>query len=226
MNEIIINNYPKSSVTEAIKNVRTNLRFSSINKQIQTIMVTSSIVGEGKSFVSANLAAVFASANEKVLLIDCDFRRGRQQKIFEIKDKTKLGLSNLLIDKDWTKNLKNYVNSTEIENLDVITSGVVPPNPSVLLESEKMKKIVDKFKSEYDVIIFDTPPVSCLTDALIMARLADVTLIVARANKTTFAMLEETKVALENVNASVAGVILNYVEKQDSKYYNNYYIDK
>ena len=105
MKELIVSRYPKSSVAEAIKTVRTNLRFSSVNKKIKTILVTSSIAGEGKSFISANLATTFATSKEKVLLIDCDLRRGRQQELFGNGYFSSLGLSNLLIDDNWKRNL-------------------------------------------------------------------------------------------------------------------------
>ena len=223
MKELIVSRYPKSSVTEAIKTVRTNLRFSSVNKKIKTILVTSSIAGEGKSFISANLATTFATSKEKVLLIDCDLRRGRQQELFGNGYFSSLGLSNLLIDDNWKRNLKKYIQSTEVSNLDIITVGSVPPNPTVLLESKKMEIVIEELRNKYDVIIFDAPPVGGLTDALILSRLADTVLIVAMAKKTTLELLENTKKALENVNAVIAGVILNRVEMKTSKYYKNYY---
>ena len=223
MKELIVSRYPKSSVAEAIKTVRTNLRFSSVNKKIKTILVTSSIAGEGKSFISANLATTFATSKEKVLLIDCDLRRGRQQELFGNGYFSSLGLSNLLIDDNWKRNLKKYIQSTEVDNLDIITVGSVPPNPTVLLESKKMEIVIEELKNKYDVIIFDAPPVGGLTDALILSRLADTVLIVAMAKKTTLELLENTKKALENVNAVIAGVILNRVEMKTSKYYKNYY---
>ena len=223
MRELVVNRYPKSSVTEAIKAVRTNLRFSSVNKKVKTILITSSIAGEGKSFISANLATIFANSKEKVLLIDCDLRRGRQQEMFDENSFSKAGLSNLLIDDKWQKTLKDYIQKTEIKNLDIITTGSIPPNPTVLLESEKIEQVVEEFKDKYDVIIFDTPPVGGLTDALIMSRLADAVLIVARAKKTTIEMLENTKEALKTVGANIVGVILNRVDNKDDKYYKNYY---
>ena len=223
MKELVVQNYPKSSVTEAIKQVRTNLRFSSVNEQIKTILITSSVAGEGKSFISANLASAFATSKEKVLLIDCDLRRGRQKELFGLQRTSKKGLSNLLIDKNWSKNLKTYIHKTEIQNLEVIPIGSMPPNPTVLLESNKLDKITEELKKEYDVVIFDAPPVGGLTDALVLTRLADVVLIVARAKKTSLELLENTKEALENVNANIAGVILNRVDQKDSKYYKNYY---
>ena len=223
MKELIVKNYPKSSVTEAIKAVRTNLRFSSVNNKIKTILITSSVAGEGKSFISANLSAAYAESKEKILLIDCDLRRGRQKDLFGLHGTSKKGLSNLLIDSSWEKNINNYIHKTEVTGLDIIPTGSTPPNPTILLESNKLDKITEMLKEKYDLIIFDAPPVGGLTDALIMTRLADIVLIVARAKKTTLELLESTKESLETVNANIAGVILNRVDKKDSKYYKNYY---
>ena len=152
MKEIIVNNYPKSSVTEAIKTIRTNLRFSSVGGKFKTILITSSMAGEGKSFVSANLAATYANGGDKVLLIDCDLRRGRQQKLFGINGSTKLGFSNLLIDSKWKTKLNEYINKTEVSNLDVLTTGSIPPNPTVLLESSKIEEVMKELKNKYDLI--------------------------------------------------------------------------
>lgn len=223
MQEILINRYPKSSVTEAIKTVRTNLKFSSINKKIQTILITSSVANEGKSFISANLAASFATNTDKVLLIDCDLRRGRQSQLFTNSSEPTLGLSNLLIDDNWKKNLKQSIKPIEVYNLDILTTGSMPPNPSALLESKKIETVIEHLKEKYDIIILDTTLVIGLTDALVMTRLADTVLIVERAKKTSMETLEATKEALENVNANISGIILNRVDTTNSKYYKNYY---
>ena len=223
MRELIVNRYPKSAVSEAIKTVRTNLKFSSSDKKIKTILVTSATSGEGKSFISANLAIDYASSGKKVLLIDCDLRKGRQQDIFNIVTNSRMGLSNLLIDDSWKKNLGEYISDTEYKNLNVLSTGTIPPNPSVLLESLKLEKVVEELKNKYDVIIFDCTPVIGLTDTLIVSRLADIVLLVARARKTTPELLESAKRALENVNASIGGVILNRVEFYNRNYYKKYY---
>lgn len=225
MKELVVKNLPKSSITEAIKTVRTNLKFSSVNKEIKTILLTSSISGEGKSFISANLTLAYANPDTKVLLIDCDLRRGRQSQIFNLRKTKEHGLSNLLIDNEWRKNIANYVHKTEIENLYVIPTGTYPPNPTQLLESKKLEEIIAFLKNNFDMIILDAPPVGGLTDALILTRLADVCLIVARAKKTTIDMLNNTKEALNKVNANVLGVLLNGVDKKENKYYNNYYTE-
>lgn len=222
MKEVIVNRYPKSSVTEAIHAIKTNLRFSSVNKKIKKILVTSSIAGEGKSFISANLATTFATPTEKVLLIDCDLRKGRQDKVFEIDETKKLGLSNLLIDENWQTNIDNYISKTKVENLDLLTTGAIPPNPTILLESEKLEKILDQISLKYDIIILDTPPLMGLSDALILTRLVDTVLVVARAKKTTMELLENTINSLKNVNANIAGVILNRIKNNNNKYYKDY----
>lgn len=223
MQELIVKDYPKSSIAESLKNIKTNLRFSSVNENVKTILITSSISGEGKSFISANLAATYAGPNEKVLVVDCDLRKGRQKDVFGIKDFVLPGLSNLLIDKNWEENLDSYIYSSRINNLDVIINGTIPPNPNVLLESAKIEKVFAKLKKKYDIIILDAPPINGLSDALVLSRLADDVIIVARAEKTTLDLLDNTKKALENVNANIAGVVLNGVNKKTDKYYKAYY---
>ena len=223
MREVLVNRYPKSSVTEAIKIVRTNLKFSSVNSKIQTILITSSVANEGKSFVSANLAASFANNTDNVLLVDCDLRRGRILELFTGSREPTLGLSNLLIDNNWKKNLQNYIRKTDVYNLDILTTGSIPPNPGILLESKKIEEVIKYLRGKYNIIIFDTPPVIGLNDALSVSRLADTALIVARSKKTSIDTLEATKEALENVNVPIAGIILNRVDTKNKNYYKNYY---
>lgn len=220
--ELIAQKDPKSNVAEALRIVRTNLQFSAVDEKLKTILVTSSVPGEGKSFISSNLAITFAQNNSKVLLVDCDMRKGRLHKIFNINNEK--GLSNLLID-DINTDVKQYINKTNIENLSLITMGTVPPNPSELLASAKNKVVIQMLKNKFDYIIFDGTPVTGLTDSLIMASLVDKVVIVSAIGDINVEILENTKQALINVNANIGGVIANKTPLVNSNYY-GYYGDK
>ena len=221
--ELLAQKYPKSVVSESIKTLRTNLQFSSVDEDIKTILITSSIPGEGKSFISANLAISFAQTDKKVLIVDCDMRKGRQHRIFKLSNSK--GLSNLLID-DMT-NLKDYINKTSVPGVHVITRGTVPPNPSELLNSKKNADLLRVLKAKYDVIIYDGVPCNGLPDSIIMSKLVDKVLIVSSDSMTPKSVLESTKKQLESVNAPIAGDVLNNVNRKNSTYgkYYGYYGD-
>lgn len=221
--ELLAQKYPKSVVSESIKTLRTNLQFSSVDEDIKTILITSSISGEGKSFISANLAISFAQTDKRVLIVDCDMRKGRQHRIFKLSNSK--GLSNLLID-DMT-NYKDYINKTSVDGVSVITRGTVPPNPSELLNSKKNADLLRVLKAKYDVIIYDGVPCNGLPDSIIMSKLVDKVLIVSSDSMTPKSVLESTKKQLESVNAPVAGDVLNNVNRKNSTYgkYYGYYGD-
>lgn len=221
--ELLAQKYPKSVVSESIKTLRTNLQFSSVDEDIKTILITSSIPREGKSFISANLAISFAQTDKKVLIVDCDMRKGRQHRIFKLSNSK--GLSNLLID-DMT-NLKDYINKTSVPGVHVITRGTVPPNPSELLNSKKNADLLRVLKAKYDVIIYDGVPCNGLPDSIIMSKLVDKVLIVSSDSMTPKSVLESTKKQLESVNAPIAGDVLNNVNRKNSTYgkYYGYYGD-
>jgi len=219
-NDLIVHNNPKSPISEGIRTIRTNLQFATVNGNLKTIMVTSSMPGEGKSFTSANLAATFAQNGSKVLLVDCDMRKGRLHNIFGFGNNK--GLSNLLID-NIEKNYKKYIKKTEINNLHIIPSGIIPPNPSELLNSDANKKLIELLEKEYDYVIFDCPPVNGLPDALIMAGLVNKVLIVCAVGTTPNELLQKTKTSLTNVDANIAGVIVNKSKNKYNKYYGHYY---
>ena len=221
--ELLVQKYPKSVVSESIKTLRTNLQFSSVDSELKTILVTSSIPGEGKSFISANLAISFTQTDKKVLIVDCDMRKGRQHRIFKLSNSK--GLSNLLID-DMT-NYKDYINKTSVDGVHVITRGTVPPNPSELLNSKKNADLLRVLKAKYDVIIYDGVPCNGLPDSIIMSKLVDKVLIVSSDSMTPKSVLESTKKQLESVNAPIAGDVLNNVNRKNSTYgkYYGYYGD-
>lgn len=212
-----------TSFNEEIKKIRTNLKFSSINGDVKVICVTSSLPGEGKSLISANLAASFAQYDEKVLLIDCDLRKGRQKQLFNIPNNNEQGLSKLLINKRWENEYKNYIKQTKIDNLSVIPTGIYPPNPSELLTNERFVKLIEKLREDYSIIVLDCPPIEGLSDALVVSSVADTTVLVAKHKSTPLKLLEKSKKALDKVGAKLAGVVLNHVEKEPNTYYYGYY---
>lgn len=218
--ELVLSKYPKSLVSESIKTLRTNLQFSSVDEEIKTILITSSMPGEGKSFISSNLAIAFAQAKKRVLLIDCDMRKGRQHLLFKISNSR--GLSNLLISKVKPDEISSYINETSIKNLDLITRGACPPNPSELLGSKKNKQIIEILKKEYDIIIFDGAPCNGIADSLIMSSLIDKVIIVSAESVTPKEIIENTKNSLDKVDASIAGIVINKVDRKNVKYYGYY----
>ena len=219
-NELVLNNDPKSVISETIRTLRTNLQFTAVDKKIKTILITSSMPGEGKSFIAANLALAFAQNDVKTLLVDCDIRKGRQHFIFGTHNQK--GLSNLLLDD--VKNYKDYIHQTKINNLSVMFRGTTPPNPSELLGSEKNKELLKTLEKEYDIIIYDSAPVNGgLTDSIIMSTIVDGVVVVCKHKQTPVEMLNSTKKSLENVNANILGVVLNQTESKGKKYYGHYY---
>lgn len=222
--ELVLSKYPKALVSESIKTLRTNLQFSSVDEDIKTILVTSSMPGEGKSFVSANLAIAFAQARKRVLLVDCDMRKGRQHLLFNVSNSK--GLSKLLISKVKPSEIIDYINQTQIKNLSLLTRGSCPPNPSELLGSKKNKQVIDILKKDYDIIIFDGAPCNGISDSLIMSSLIDKVIIVSAEGITPKEIIENTKNSLEKVDASVAGIVINKVNRKNVKYYGYYGVEE
>ena len=227
MKELIVVEKPNSSFGEEIKKVRTNLMFSNLDDDMKVVMLTSSIPGEGKSFIASNLAAAFAQANEKTLLIDCDLRKGRLKKIFSIPPEEK-GLSDLLINKKWNDEFKNYINSTDVEKLYVMVSGFYPPNPSELLASNRFGELLTELKKYFNIIILDCPPIVGLNDAFVLGKKSDRCVLVANCEKTSMDVLEKSKNELEKMDIKIAGIILNNNEIENNKYYyyGHYYKDE
>ncbi|MBR2741320.1 polysaccharide biosynthesis tyrosine autokinase [Candidatus Saccharibacteria bacterium] len=217
--ELIVERSPKAIVSENVKSLRTNLQFTAVDKAIKTILVTSVNAGEGKSFVSSNLAVSFAQADKSVLLVDCDLRKGRLHKIFGVPNST--GLSNLLTSD--LRSLEKYIRATKVANLDLMTCGTYPPNPSELLSSQKNKRLIKALSNYYDIVIFDGAPVGGLADSVILASLVDETLIVLKDGNTAMGDLVTVKDSLDKVGARVAGVVFNMVNQKSVKNYNYYY---
>lgn len=221
-NELIVERLPKAVVSENIKSLRTNLQFTSVDSRLETILITSTNASEGKSFISSNLAVSFAQADKQVLLVDCDLRKGRLHRIFGITNTA--GLSDLLAGD--LRGLGRYVHSTNINNLDLITCGTYPPNPSELLASQKNKRLIKLLKDHYDIVIFDGAPIGGLADSVILSSLVDETLVVVKEGFTAKSDLAFVKDALDKVGAKIAGVVFNMVNQKSSKYYSYYYSNK
>lgn len=212
----------KMSVTaEAYRTLRTNIQFSSYDKDLQVVTVTSSRPGEGKSTVSSNLAITFAENGSKVLLVDCDLRRPTIHKVFRLPNSK--GMVNAVLSTD---PLDKIIHKDIIPGLDIITSGIIPPNPSELLGSKKNQKLMEELKSQYDIIILDAPPLLAVTDAQVLTTMSDGTIIVAYHGVTHKDELVNAKSLLERVKGNVIGVVLNAVPEDDSSYYYYSYEEK
>lgn len=217
--ELIVFSKPKSNISEDIRTIRTNLKFTA-NDDAKVLLVTSSVPGEGKSFISANLATAFAQTGEKVLLVDADLRLGRVHKIFN--QSAAKGFSNMLIS-GTSEDLPEYIKKTTIPNLYIVSRGTVPPNPSELLNSSSCKKLVNIFRENFDRVIFDGVPVNGLPDSLVLANLVDRVIIVTTIGYTSIDELNQTKKALEQIDANIAGVVVNKAPTTKRGKYSNYY---
>lgn len=206
-----------SLISEQYRIIRTNIMFSNVDSDIQSVLFTSEMPGAGKSTTAANVAAAFAQAGKRTVLVDADLRRPTSHYTFGLSNQSGLttGIVNQLP-------LEEIIKHTSVENLDLVTSGPVPPNPSELLSSVKMVQLLKELKSHYDMIIVDSPPVLAVTDAQILSKHTDGTVIVTDVKNNNVHRLKEAKQLLEKTDAKILGVVLNNVNmKKESK--NNYH---
>lgn len=209
---------PRSHASEAFRTLRSSLKFASLGKPLKTIMVTSPEPSEGKSTLAANLGGAFAQGGQKTVILDADLRRPRVHEIFGL-DKD-IGLTNVLVgDMD----LDSVIKETGIENLYAITCGPIPPNPAELLESERMKELLEELKQKADIIIIDSPLVIGLADAVILSSISDGVLIVARYNSTSRSAFNQARKMLETANANILGAVLNEMDMRRARYGYYYY---
>ena len=223
--ELITQRDPKSPVSEVFRTLRTNIQFMSTNKKLKTLLITSTFPSEGKSWVASNLAVTFAQAGNKVILIDADMRKGRQYTIFGASPRP--GLSNYLsgidVKEGQEPDVINYLQKTEIENLLLMSAGNVPPNPSELLVSPQMNKLLEDLKQACDVIVIDGTPCELVTDSVILSRIVDSTVIVTAHKETRKDNLERVIKNIQNVGGHLAGVVINKMPVSIKKYNENYY---
>ncbi|KJR41210.1 Exopolysaccharide synthesis protein [Candidatus Magnetoovum chiemensis] len=208
---------PTSPFVEAYRTIRNSLLFASIDKPVKTFLVTSSIEKEGKSSIASNLAVTFSAEDKNVLLLDLDLRRPSAHTFFN-KTSAK-GITNVLAD---TMTLDEAIEKTDIKGLDLLLSGPIPPDPSRLIESEKIKNIIEALKQKYSLIIIDTPPVVSVNDAVVIGKLVDGAVYVVEAGRASGSMVNHFVDAASKANINIFGLILNKFRPHASNYYHYY----
>ena len=222
--ELIAHRDPKSPVSETFRTLRTNIQFMNSNKKLETLLVTSTMPGEGKSWVASNLAVTFAQAGKRVILIDADMRKGRQYSIFGILPRP--GLSNYLSgmeDGENSMHWSEYIRTLEIPNLCVMPAGSIPPNPSELLVTTRMLDLIEDLKKQCDLIIIDSTPSKLVTDSVILSRIVDSTIVVTAHNQTQKDDLEKVVRDIKNVGGNIAGIVYNKIPVSAKKCNDTYY---
>lgn len=218
MRQLITKLNPRSPISERYRTIRTNLQFSSIDREMESILVTSAGPAAGKSITAANLAVVYAQQGKRTLLIDADMRKPTAHYTFRLDNLT--GLSNVLIGETM---LERAVESSGVDALDVLPCGPIPPNPSELLASKKMRDILEYAKKLYDFVIIDTPPTLAVTDAKILANIVDGSLFVVRSGTTNIEEAEKAIASIKDMRSKFLGVVLNGVAKSKESDYYYYY---
>lgn len=212
----IVDKLPKSITAESYRSLRTNIQYSSIDKQVKTLVVTSSNAGEGKSTVAGNLAYTFFQSGKRVLIIDCDLRKPSLHRKFNVSNE--VGLTDVLVG---TSELNKVMKKID-DSLYLLTTGTLPPNPAEIIGSNTMENFLDECKINFDYIILDTPPILPVTDSKLLAIKADATVLVVRSEISKSKHVSQAFKELGKVNANVIGTILNDVEVHSERlYYNN-----
>ena len=215
---LVTQNDPKNPAAEAYRVIRTSVQFAQAGKELKTIAITSCTPNEGKSMTIANLAIVLTQAGKSVLIMDCDMRNPTVHKNFNLSNK--VGLSSCI---SMGTAVADAVQETGIEGLDALTAGVIPPNPSELLGSERMKNILQRAKEEYDYVLIDTPPVLPVTDSLVLGSMVDGLILVIDSGEIKVEMAREVKNQLVHAGANILGVVLNKVRSEHHGYGYGYY---
>jgi capsular exopolysaccharide family len=215
-------NDPKSPLSEIYRTLRTNIKFLSVDRELTTILFTSTGPNEGKSTVVSNLAVTLCKAGSKVLVLEGDLRNPTVHKMFGLHNG--YGVTNVLMRGTM---YAEFIQHTVIENLDIISSGPKPPNPSELLGSSRMKALLEQLKKDYDYVLIDAPPVVVVTDAALLASECDGAILVVSSGETIIDGAVRAKELLTNVNAKIIGVVLNKCKdiKSSNYYYYHYYDD-
>ncbi|MGL6102136.1 MAG: CpsD/CapB family tyrosine-protein kinase [Exiguobacterium acetylicum] len=215
---LITTTQPKSPIAEQYRTIRTNIEFMAVDKEIQVILITSATQGEGKSTTSSNLAVTYAQQGKKVLIIDTDMRRPTVHYTFRIANG--LGLSSLLTRQ---AEKEKAILPTKVDNLSILTAGPIPPNPAELLSSRAMEHLVSQLREEFEIIIFDAPPLLQVADSRITSKLTDGVVLVVGCTTSDRQRVLKAKEQLELAEAKILGVVLNRRELTDDSAYQYYY---
>lgn len=200
---------------EAYRQIRTNVHFARLAREVKTVLVTSASPGEGKSTTAANLARVMAQAGEQVILVDTDLRRPSLHQVFNVPNSS--GLTGIMLSQQIDVN--QGLVSSGVKNLRLLPSGPLPSNPSEMLTSKKMRELMDALSEAADYVVFDSPPILAVTDASILASMTDGTIVVVEMGKDRPNLLREVKAALDKANARVLGMVINKAKRGQSEYY-------
>jgi len=209
---------PKSVISEQYRTIRTNIQYSLIDEELKTLMVTSAGPGEGKSTTISNLAVVMAQQGNHVILVDADLRKPTVHHTF--RSTNTRGLTNVLTRQS---DIDEVIAKTEIERLSILPSGPIPPNPSELLSSKMMGRTVQYLSEQFDIVLFDCPPILAVTDAQILANYCQGVILVVKSRATEIEAAQKAKEQLQHVNAKLLGVVLNDREMNGGTYYYYYY---
>jgi capsular exopolysaccharide synthesis family protein len=210
---------PRAGATEEFRILRTNLQFMGVEKKLNRLVITSTQPGEGKTTVSSNLGVVMAQAGSKVLIIDCDLRRPALHPYFN--EKLTPGVTNYFTGENQV--VTSYIKKTEVDGLDIITSGAVPPNPSELLASSRMKNFLDEVSRGYDYVIVDSPPSGAFADAAMLSKLCDGVLFVCSSGEAKKEYIKKAVESFRKIDSKVLGVVVNKVSKKTMRYNYGYY---
>ena len=216
----IVEDKPNSIEAESYRTLRTNIQYSSIDKEIKSIVVTSADPQDGKSTISGNLALSFAQNGKKVIIIDCDLRRPSIHKKFNLSNL--YGLSEVLIGKE---TLDNAIQEYKT-NIHVLPSGKIPPNSAEMISSISMNNLLEELKIEYDILIIDSPPLGAFSDGQILSTKVDGTILVVKAGESKIEAVKEAKNLLNIVGANIIGVVINKVNNDKKKNYYYYETDE
>jgi tyrosine-protein kinase Etk/Wzc len=216
---------PRNPIVESYRAIRSNIRYATVDGNVRSVLITSSLPGEGKSLTVANLAITFAKSGARTILLDCDLHRPKLHYMFGVEKSP--GISELLTGQvegeSLEEKISRIIRETEVENLYLITSGKLPPNPGDLLASERVEEILENLKSNFDMVLVDSPPLGLVSDTSVLATRMDSTILVIRAGQTRRPSVVQAKEMLEHLGANIFGAVINELDARSRRYSDYYY---